>query len=1128
MIPFTDFIAAEIHVITERISRHPFARCSTLLMTLTALALLSGCDRESPDQRPSDLRLDLFVFQPEAFDMSMSSSTGSDATTEIRGFYGDPCEEDADCLDRICVSAGDRKICSTSCILECDPFPEGQAAYCRSDPSRGRIEFVCYPNQDLLCQPCINDTQCDGSPCIETNDGLRCSKGCAEDADCPEDFMCQSSSCVPRSGSCDCNTESEGASRICEISNDFGTCIGEETCDPEQGWSGCNAKTPEAELCDGVDQNCDGIPDDGIVSEPCTLSNEYGSCEGVAICLGERGTTCYGDEPAEERCDEIDNDCDGMVDEGFTLEDGRYGSDEHCGRCGLSCARLIPFATQTQCDSARDLPQCIVLACEAGYQTLDGEVCVPASDVICEPCTDNASCSTRSPGSACVAVGDPEIPETVSSVCGRDCGPESAFGQTCPMGFECQAVGEGVDASLQCLPSAGHCLCIGQPEGFSIPCEVTSPLNDALVCRGRRSCEGGGFGECVLPEEVCDGIDNDCDGVIDNQFLSPEGRYDLDTEHCGRCNFSCDQFNYPNAESVCERALEVPRCEMRCVPGFIDLDNGSDDGCECEVIPGDDLPDGLDQNCDGIDGDRQRALFVSKVGDDQAVGSAEDPLLTISRALELASAPNVEVRDIYVATGVYSENITLVNGVSVYGGYALDFRERDSDEHPTTLFGQPPEEAYQGTITAIDITEVTYVDGFSVYGVNASISGANSVAIALIRVSQNLTLSHNQIIAGNGAPGGRGDAGISGAFGDDGTSGDDALASGSSMCLNQQSDGGDGGVRTCGGASVRGGGGGEGRCPISQDINGNSPCSASNPDACRNSCDASPCDPLPPPQGVGEAGSGPGQAEGGAPTYDRWNNAGLCYLCGLFPQLTHLGQPGADGPNGVNGAPGAGCSQQGGALTSELRWETPRGGAGGAGEHGTGGGGGSAGSGYDATGSTADCIDTIGGAGGGGGSGGCGGASGIGGQGGGGSFAILIAYGQGGAAQGLPILAENRILRGVGGQGGAGGSGGIGGLGGEGADGGIASQVFCAEPGGRGGNGGDGGHGGGGGGGCGGIAASIYIAGAGGAVSTDDYTNFNDFDASGRAGLGGVGGGSTGNPGGRGADGLLVEVLVVD
>jgi hypothetical protein len=66
-------------------------------------------------------------------------------------------------------------------------------------------------------------------------------------------------------------------------------------------------------------------------------------------------SSCYESTPCgSERCDGVDNDCDGKADEGFVDELGRYTQVEHCGACGLSCERVFPGAEQVQCRGGAD------------------------------------------------------------------------------------------------------------------------------------------------------------------------------------------------------------------------------------------------------------------------------------------------------------------------------------------------------------------------------------------------------------------------------------------------------------------------------------------------------------------------------------------------------------------------------------------------------------------------------------------------------------------------------------------------------------------------------------------------------------------------------------------------------
>ena len=66
------------------------------------------------------------------------------------------------------------------------------------------------------------------------------------------------------------------ASTPCSISNEFGQCEGTRQC----GFTGltlCDVQAPQAEICNGLDDNCNGEVDE-LDTVACELSNEFGSC----------------------------------------------------------------------------------------------------------------------------------------------------------------------------------------------------------------------------------------------------------------------------------------------------------------------------------------------------------------------------------------------------------------------------------------------------------------------------------------------------------------------------------------------------------------------------------------------------------------------------------------------------------------------------------------------------------------------------------------------------------------------------------------------------------------------------------------------------------------------------------
>ena len=165
--------------------------------------------------------------------------------------------------------------------------------------------------------------------CIDHGaEGSFCGGQCNLTSDCPRGYDCRDvqsgtsliKQCVPSDGQCEC-TEKFKNSRFltnCYNENEFGRCGGTRTCDSE-----CSARIPAKEECNQIDDDCDGLTDNDVPDLPCEITNVHGTCMGSRVCVnGQYSRTCTGAAPGPEICNGIDDNCDGRTDEGFPDTDG--------------------------------------------------------------------------------------------------------------------------------------------------------------------------------------------------------------------------------------------------------------------------------------------------------------------------------------------------------------------------------------------------------------------------------------------------------------------------------------------------------------------------------------------------------------------------------------------------------------------------------------------------------------------------------------------------------------------------------------------------------------------------------------------------------------------------------------
>ena len=1004
------------------------------------------------------------------------------------------CQDDCapDCGDGVCKPTESEQTCFVDCGCfpicvpdwecgedlngcgeTCFACPQGgwecQGHKCECDATDGPCE--CVPQVIGKTLACVNETQW-GSCAGETI--------CLGDGWSPCDAATpQEEDCNAKDDDCDGFIDEGLNTRPCAVENEFGICAGTQTCEI-WGWSQCNAAPPLAEECNGLDDNCDNLADEGLEPMPCSVENEYGACQGESVCTGAAGWACQAQVPAAEVCDYEDNDCSGFVDDLFVNGEGKYVDFSNCGSCGSSCDGAIANAT-AKCDGSQAVPVCAVESCDQEYVQMGPATCTLGSEVLCVSCEGQADCA---------AGPDYCIKLDGAWVCTVGCQED-----VCPTGYSCGVV-KGLSV---CIPDTGSCSCTPAAVGLQDECTTTwpphvDPADADVVCTGSRECTGSGWSACQLPAETCNGLDEDCNGVVDDPFVDALGQYATDL-HCGGCNNSCLALAAPNGEAYCEMEPE-PHCGLLCDPGYFDVNANPGDGCECEYLSSSDEPgDAIDTNCDGVDGEAENAVFVSSLGEEGNEGTAGSPLGSVKAAMLQAVA--TARRDVYVAAGVYTESVVLAPGVRVIGGYSPDFHIRDPAQYETVIHGAPPVPDSPGAVNAFGIGDAqspAVLDGFTVYGVLPENSGEASYAVYLRDCNNGVHITGNHIIAGNGAAGSTGKAGSGGVDGTDGVPGLKAAVHSSASCVDVVRWGGNGGVRQCFGVDVGGGKGGASTCPYGD----------------------------PEEEEEGKDGLGPGGGQGGSGGSDATISM-QCFNCQTIDIGSMFAGGGKPGSPGYDGGGGQGCVTSTGMVEDQF-WVPLTGAGGGDGSSGSGGGGGGSGGGADVQGLT--CKDQFGGTGGGGGSGACGGLGGKPGPGGGASIGVFVTYSV--AASSLPLLDSNLVQGGKGGNGGTGGSGGPGGLGGESGAGGQGSGgmggAWCSQAGGAGGDGGDGGHGGGGGGGCGGPSYCYYLHNIGQLDST--FVTGTNMCIKGLGGSGGFGGSSAGNMGSPGGLGIPFEIHV--
>ncbi len=587
-------------------------------LLVISVAVLAACS--TPSEVTADLTVDTPSVADAAGEVTLSETITVDSAPDLflppdipaadnspetleqacepgEGCFLDPCAENSDCLSSWCVQHMGEPVCTATCEDECPPGWTCQLV-AGSIPD---AVFICISDFTHLCRPCATAMDCESAVgtedvCVRYGDeGSFCGGGCSVDEDCPWGFSCQKGvtvdgintvQCVADAGICPCTSTAADLSlwTPCTVANEWGSCQGKRIC-AEQGLSDCDAALPLEESCNGIDDDCDGEADEGTCDDAnlCTEDACLGEdgCQHLSLDQGE----CMDGNPCTVADHCVAGECVGSQ---VACDDDIPCTDDSCDETGgcLFVANLLDCDDGDPCTVA---DKCKAMEC-AGY----------AVDCACQ---ENGDCGALEDGDACngtLVCDTTKLPyqcvvdPATLVVCPSPAG-ENAF---------CQAA--------SCDPVTGACSIVPDHEGFA--CSDGDACTMGEIC-AEGECGNGAAVNCndgnPCTDDACD-PNSGCQHVTNTAPCS-----DNDTCTVGDvCDDSlcvsgeiadCNDGNLCTDDS-CDVALG---CQH--VANVLECDDG--DGCtlgdfcadgQCQKGPNsvqcDDSNPCTDEACDGLGG----------------------------------------------------------------------------------------------------------------------------------------------------------------------------------------------------------------------------------------------------------------------------------------------------------------------------------------------------------------------------------------------------------------------------------------------------------------------------------------------------------------------------------------------
>ncbi len=439
-----------------------------------------------------------------------TSDVEATSQAQCPGGPGCTCKEPGDCNNNFCIDTPAGKQCAAQCASDC-----ADASFkCAAVPVGGDIINLCIPRYGFLCEPCADSKSCaaalgsESALCIAYGgaNGNFCGVPCVGNEDCPGGYSCGSASSVEGSTgkqclrtadaqgvvqcTCDVRANSLQLATKCMAAAVKGTCPGVRTCGAS-GLTVCNANQAAAEICDGLDNDCNGLTDEGLCDDknPCTDDTcdpaAAGACGNVPNALPcSDGNACTDqDVCAKGKCAGIASNCD----------DNNVCTNDTCAT-DSGCAHS--FADNAGCDDGN--------ACSQGDLCQSGS-CVSGKAKDCE---DNNACTID----LCDAVtGTCQHKPQDGQPCndGNSCtDPDACAGDTCKGTVKnCDDGNPCTDDS--CDPTKG---CASQTTTKACTDGNACTVND--LCDGKGACLGTSMDAATVCNDNNPCTADTCDGLL--------------------------------------------------------------------------------------------------------------------------------------------------------------------------------------------------------------------------------------------------------------------------------------------------------------------------------------------------------------------------------------------------------------------------------------------------------------------------------------------------------------------------------------------------------------------------------------------------------------------------------------